>query len=290
MHLWRVHHVSLNATGPFQVLFEVRKGSGSSWGGFSVDDINLSETRCPDFTMQFDHFESLLEKSDLGTNIYGPQLYSTGGYSYSVGITLMNDHFGLFVQLLSGENDEHLEWPCPQRQVTFTMVDQSANIQQHMSKQRSITSDRSVSPADGKPLSPLLSIKLRPHVHLFFLFVGSFNWDNPRKVGIPYTDENNVTIYAGPLLGFEYFSSKTEIKRREFVKGGSAVFTFMFDGRLMKNSLAWNMVALLETVIFHHLFPDLTPLVNGSELPCPRRPSPRVPPHPPPDRTSPCLR
>lgn len=88
---------------------------------------------------------------------------------------------------------------------------------------------------------------------MLFLFAGSYYWDNPRKVGIPFQDENNVTVYAGPLLGFEYFSSKTEMKRREFVKGGSAVFTFLFDGRLRKNSLAWNMAALLEAVIIRHL-------------------------------------
>lgn len=157
MAVWRIHHVPLNATRPFQLVFELRKGSGSSWGGFSIDDISLSESRCPDFTMQFDGFEGLLESSSVGTNIYSPQLYSAGGYSYSVGITLMNQQFGLFVQLLSGENDEHLEWPCPQRQITFAMVDQNADVQQHMSKQWSITSDLSVSPADGKQLNQPLT-------------------------------------------------------------------------------------------------------------------------------------
>lgn len=72
---------------------------------------------------------------------------------------------------------------------------------------------------------------------MYFLYVGSYVWDNPRKVGNPYTDANNVTIYVGRLLGFGYFSSLTEIKDREFVKGGSTVFTFKFDGRLMKTVL-----------------------------------------------------
>ncbi|KAK1906790.1 Meprin A subunit beta [Dissostichus eleginoides] len=36
---WKLHHVSLNATKHFQVEFEVRKGAGSSTGGFSIDDI-----------------------------------------------------------------------------------------------------------------------------------------------------------------------------------------------------------------------------------------------------------
>uniref|UniRef100_H3CLP7 Metalloendopeptidase n=1 Tax=Tetraodon nigroviridis TaxID=99883 RepID=H3CLP7_TETNG len=217
--LWRIHHVSLNATKPFQVVFEVRKGAGNSSGGFSIDDINLSETRCPDFTMQFDHFEALIQTSKINTAIYSPRLYSPGGYAYRVGILLQAPSFALFVQLLSGENDERLEWPCPRRQVTSTMLDQSSNIQQHMSKQRSFTSDLSTSTA------------------------GSYLWDNPRKIGNPFTDKNNETIYGGPWLSFGHFSSLTEIREREFVKGGSTVFTFKFD--------------------------DLTPLVNGSNLPCP---------------------
>lgn len=148
--LWRIHHVSLNATKPFQVVFEVRKGAGNSSGGFSIDDINLSETRCPDFTMQFDHFEALIQTSKINTAIYSPRLYSPGGYAYRVGILLQAPSFALFVQLLSGENDERLEWPCPRRQVTLTMLDQSSNIQQHMSKQRSFTSDLSTSTVNGK--------------------------------------------------------------------------------------------------------------------------------------------
>lgn len=130
------------------MVFEVRKGSGSSSGGFSIDDINLSETRCPDFTMQIDNFESVVQTSKFNTAVYSPQLYSAGGYSYRVGILLKTSYFGLFVQLMSGENDERLEWPCPQRQIIFTMLDQNSNIQQHMSKQRSITSDLTIS--DGK--------------------------------------------------------------------------------------------------------------------------------------------
>lgn len=141
---WRLKHVSLQATKHFQVVFEARKGYGSSPGGFSIDDINLSETECPHFTMQFDEFEKLLNNSDYGNNIYSPRLYSRGGYSYGVGISLFKTYFGLYVQLLSGKYDDQLVWPCPHRQVTFQMTDQNPNLQLQMSKQRSITSDLSV--------------------------------------------------------------------------------------------------------------------------------------------------
>lgn len=147
---WQLQHVSLNATKHFQVVFEAHKGYGSSSGGYSIDDINLSETECPHFTMQFDEFEKLLNNSNRGTNIFSPRLYSRGGYSYGVGITLQKTYFGLFVQLLSGMYDDQLEWPCLHRQATFQMVDQNPNIQRQMSKQRSITSDQSVDSGNGK--------------------------------------------------------------------------------------------------------------------------------------------
>lgn len=164
---WHIQLVSLNATKPFQVVFEVRKGAGNSSGGFSIDDINLSETRCPDFTMQFDNFETLVQTSNYSTAIYSPRLYSTGGYAYNVGILLLAPHFGIFVQLLSGENDDRLEWPCPQRQVTFTMLDQSFSIQQRMSKQRSITSDLSRT-VNGKRGEQLFIHSIPPHLLLMF--------------------------------------------------------------------------------------------------------------------------
>uniref|UniRef100_UPI0037E7DB0C meprin A subunit beta-like isoform X2 n=1 Tax=Semicossyphus pulcher TaxID=241346 RepID=UPI0037E7DB0C len=215
---WQLKHVSLNATKHFQVEFEARKGAGTSKGGFSIDDINLSEIECPHVTMQFDDFEKLLNTSAWGTILYSPRQYSSGGYAYAVGIGLYKTFFGLFVQLSSGVNDDELEWPVPQRQVTFQMVDQNPNIQLQMSKQRSITSDLSVSST------------------------GAFNWGNPRGNGT--VDENDETVYAGPLLGRFSFASLEDMKSRQYLKGGSAVFVFSFQ--------------------------DLTPLVNGSTLPCPK--------------------
>ncbi|XP_036928736.1 meprin A subunit beta-like isoform X1 [Acanthopagrus latus] len=217
---WQLHHVSLNATKHFQVEFEARKGAGSSSGGFSIDDINLSEVECPHVTMQFDDFEKLLNTSKYGTTILSPRQYSTGGYAYRVGIKLSKTFVGIFVQLLSGKNDKQLQWPCPQRQVTFQMLDQTPNIQQHMSKQRSITTDLST------------------------ISNGAFRWGNPRDVGTPFVDENNETIFAGPASGRNFFTDLEEMRSRQFIKGGSVVFAFSFH--------------------------DLTPLLKGSVLPCPK--------------------
>ncbi|XP_059195081.1 meprin A subunit beta-like [Centropristis striata] len=219
---WQLQHVSLNATKHFQVVFEVRKGPGKSSGGFSIDDINLSETECPHVTMQFDNFVELVKTSAFGHNIYSDRHYSSGGYAYAVGISLYRSYVGLFVQLLSGQYDDELEWPVPHRQVTFQMLDQTANLQMQMSKQRSIVSDRT-NTSNGK-----------------------FLWGNPHDTGSPYVDVNNETIFAGPLIGKRYFAYMEEIGYDHFLKGGSAIFTFSFQ--------------------------DLTPLVDGHVLPCPRVP------------------
>lgn len=138
---WQIVQTSLNATKLYQVVFEVRKGNGTSGGGFSLDDINLSATECPQFTAQLNNFEKLLNNTVSGSYINGPRLYSKGGYSYRFGVTLYKTSFALHVQLLSGKYDDELEWPCPRRQVTFQMLDQHPNLQTQMSKERSFTSD-----------------------------------------------------------------------------------------------------------------------------------------------------
>lgn len=119
----------------------MRKGNGTSEGGFSIDDINLSGTECPHFTMQLNNFERLLNESNFGHSVYSPRLYSREGYSYRVGTLLYKTYFGLYIQLLSGKNDGNLEWPIPRRQVTVQMVDQQPDLRERMSKERSFTSD-----------------------------------------------------------------------------------------------------------------------------------------------------
>uniref|UniRef100_A0A8C5DZR3 Metalloendopeptidase n=1 Tax=Gouania willdenowi TaxID=441366 RepID=A0A8C5DZR3_GOUWI len=216
---WKLHHVSLNAMKHFQVEFEVLKGTGSSTGGFSIDDINLSDTECPHVTMQIDDLKKRLESEKRGTTLYSPRQYSPDGYAYRVAVRLYRLHFGLFVQLVSGDNDDKLVWPCPYRQVTFKMLDQNPNIQLQMSKQRSITSDPEAVDDDGLYL-----------------------WDNPRKYGTTFLDENNKEAFAGPLLGKKHFGEKDDLAFQDYAKG-STIFTFSFQ--------------------------DINPLFEETELPCP---------------------
>ncbi|XP_019220676.1 meprin A subunit beta-like isoform X3 [Oreochromis niloticus] len=217
---WTLHHVPLNATKQFQVEFEVRKGAGNSTGGFSIDDINLSELECPDGTWQINNFERLLNTTDTPALIYSPRQYSSEGYAYRVALNPRQTDFGVYVQLVSGVYDDQLKWPCPQRQFTVQMVDQNPNIQLQMSRQISITTDPNL------------------------LYNGVLIWGKPREVGSQIVDKNNEIIYVNTLYGYKNFASLEDIQSRDYLKGESAIFIFNLQ--------------------------DLTPLLNGSSLPCPQ--------------------
>lgn len=240
---WQIRHASLNATKPYQVVFEVRKGNGTSGGGFSLDDINLSETQCPQVTGQINNFVKLLNDAVNGSFGHSQRLYSKGGYSYRFGIILFKTFFALYVQLLSGKFDDQLEWPLPRRQVTFQMIDQHPNLQAQMSKEISITSDLATF-NNGTFLMNMRKCEVftSAYRHIYFLVIhllcpicfpctGSRLWDDPRIVGTPFQDEDNQTSYEGPRIGILRFANLEEMKYLSFLKGGSVVVTFNFEGR-----------------------------------------------------------
>ncbi|KAJ8388855.1 hypothetical protein AAFF_G00126110 [Aldrovandia affinis] len=135
---WQLLHVPLNATKMFQVEFEGQKGEGNSSGGISVDDINLSETECPHETWQIRNVEQLIAS---GTLLFSPRYYSRDGYGYQSVVYFSPMYIFTSIRLVSGENDDQLEWPCPWRQITTLMLDQNPDIQQRMSWQWSFTTD-----------------------------------------------------------------------------------------------------------------------------------------------------
>ncbi|XP_024917229.1 meprin A subunit beta-like isoform X3 [Cynoglossus semilaevis] len=201
---WQVHHVPLNATTDFQVEFEVRKGGGFSSGGFSIDDVNLSETGCPHVTLQLNNIEKLLNASDSET-IFSPRQYSKDGYAYRFAVVLSVSYIGLGVQLVSGKYDNQLQWPSLHKQVTLQMVDQTPNPRMQMSMRRSFTSDPVTDTSEG-----------------------SRWYENPREVGEQYVDKNNETSYGGLVYGRSSFADLDTMKTRDFIKGGNAVFTLSF--------------------------------------------------------------
>ncbi|XP_027142006.1 meprin A subunit beta isoform X2 [Larimichthys crocea] len=212
---WQFHKVPLNASKSFQVVFEVRKGNKESSGGFSIDDINLSESECPHYVWQINNFERILTSSNKGY-LYSPRGYSAGGYSYQIVIALRKTYFGVYFRLVSDDSDSTLEWPCPWRQVTVIMLDKNPHIQKQMSKQISLSTDPS-----------------------FFAF------ENPRILG-KHIESNGESLYVNPSFGMKTFLSLEQIRSRDYLKGGTAVFFFSMR--------------------------DISSLQESNTLPCPKHP------------------
>ncbi|XP_067305953.1 meprin A subunit beta-like [Pseudorasbora parva] len=197
---WKLHHVPLNANKTFQVVFEGRKGAGNSSGGFSVDDINISETECP-HTWQIRNFST--EKS---STYYSPLYYSSDGYRFQSSLEVYQHFLVMYVRLVSGEYDDQLQWPCPWRQITFQMLDQNPHIQKRMSLEQSITTDPASVSSNG-----------------------IYYWDNPRKNGTQVTI-GNETVYVDIFSFYTYRIIKADLTRREFIKGGDIIFLFSMQG------------------------------------------------------------
>ncbi|XP_044215019.1 meprin A subunit beta-like [Thunnus albacares] len=193
---WQYYRVPLNAAKPFQVVFEVHNGNEDSSGGFSIDDINLSESECPHNIWQVENFERLLTTTDYNSYLYSPRVYSPEGYAYQMVIALRETFFGVYFRLVSGDYDSTLEWPCPWRQLTFIMLDKNPHIQQQMSKQITLTTDPS-----------------------------NTTFDNPRTVGRRIR-MNEESVYVNPAYGLKSFLSLEQVRSQDFLKGGTAVFLF----------------------------------------------------------------
>nr|XP_019948367.1 PREDICTED: meprin A subunit beta-like [Paralichthys olivaceus] len=207
---WQLHHIPLNATRPFQVEFEVRKGAGNSSGGFSVDDVNLFEAKCPHHVWHISNFDHFLINSSIGTSLLSPRFLTRQGYGLQLLLYLYPDHFGVFFRLVSTDYNEQLQWPCARRQMTVSLLDQSHHVQQRMSKQISITtnSERTFSGENGETFQ---------------------YWDNPRKVGHLINETNGESYYAGPNLGYRTFLSFDAFWSGNFIKGGSVFILLNFD-------------------------------------------------------------
>ncbi|XP_051999433.1 meprin A subunit beta-like [Xyrauchen texanus] len=196
---WQLHHVPLNANKAFQVEFEARRGAGNSIGGFSLDDINVSETECPQI-WQIRDFEMLWNNTNPGKYIYSPLFYSRDGYRYQIFLGLSVNCIGIYVRLVSGAFDNQLQWPFSWRQVTFQVLDQNPHIQKRMSYEQSLIADPTAS-------------------------YSSDCWGNPQKTGTQ-TVIGNETVYVNSALGFGKLLCKDDFTKREFFKGGDIILLF----------------------------------------------------------------
>uniref|UniRef100_A0A8D0GKH6 Meprin A subunit n=1 Tax=Sphenodon punctatus TaxID=8508 RepID=A0A8D0GKH6_SPHPU len=203
---WQLYYVSLNVRNKFRVVFEGVKGSSTSNGGLSIDDINLSETRCPHHVWHIRNFTQLLNESPAGKTgtIYSSPFYSAKGYAFQIGLDVNGTdsnpfNLAIYFHLISGANDDQLQWPCAWQQATMVLLDQNPDIRQRMANQRSVTTD---------PQKLMESS-------------ASYFWDRPDKVGSPAVFANGTRFTRGPGTGTSSFLTHQRLRSRDFIKGDS---------------------------------------------------------------------
>ncbi|XP_059196309.1 meprin A subunit beta-like isoform X2 [Centropristis striata] len=207
MGSWELHNINLNVTQKARVVFEGVRGNSTSKGGFSLDDINLSSTTCPQHVWRIRNITHLMATTPVGVKTYSPPFLSPSGYSFQVGIYLngRSDHPGymaIYFHLTSGPNDHNLEWPCVWKQATMALMDQQSDIRQQMNMHHMVTTDPDKTCSDG--------------IELY--------WDDPREVGSKITASDGTYYYRGPGNGKKKFISHSGLKSRKFIKGDDAFF------------------------------------------------------------------
>ncbi|XP_067283806.1 meprin A subunit beta-like [Pseudorasbora parva] len=209
---WKLHHVPLNANKSFQVVFEGRKGAGNSSGGFSLDDINISETECP-IAWQLRDTEKNLKN---GLDLFSPLYYSSDGYRFGALLSVSENELLIYVYLVSGANDKQLEWPCPWRQITVQILDQNPHIQKRMSYEQSITTDPNM-PLNGNDYYADIEDQFE-----------RYYWNNPRIIGRQTNRDGEPVFWGGFHSGMASLKllTKADLTRREFIKGGDIIFLF----------------------------------------------------------------
>ncbi|NWI21207.1 MEP1B protein, partial [Crypturellus soui] len=236
---WQLHHVSLNVTSKFRVVFQGVRGIGLSDGGLSIDDINLSETQCPHHTWHIRNFTHLLNTSPAGRTgkIYSPPFYSSEGYAFQVGLYINGTedspfNLAIYLHLISGANDDRLQWPCAWLQGTMILLDQHPDIRQRMSNQRSVTTDPLQQPIPGS--------------------TSNYTWDRPDKVGSTAYFPNGTAFKRGPGSGTNAFLTHQRLRSRDFIKEDGVFILLTIEG--MNTLMA--AVVVCNTINTHYRCPD----------------------------------
>lgn len=131
----------------FRVVFEGTKlGAGTSAGGLSLDDINLSETTCPEHVWRVKNFSHVMDSTPPDTAIYSSPFTSKEGYTFQMALYPSGKagypgELSAYAHLVSRPGDTGQTWPCPWKQMTMMLMDQNPHIQKRMSNQRSVTTD-----------------------------------------------------------------------------------------------------------------------------------------------------
>ncbi|XP_018525307.1 meprin A subunit beta [Lates calcarifer] len=207
MGSWELYSVNLNVAQKARVVFEGVRGKSPSKGGFSLDDINLSSTKCPQHIWRIRNITALMATTPVGSKQYSPRFLSPAGYSFQVGVYLNGrsdrpGYMAIYFHLTSGPNDHKLKWPCPWQQATMALMDQQSDIRQQMNMHRMVTTDPEKMSSDGK----------------------EYYWDDPSKVGSKVTASDGSYYYRGPGTGTSSFITHSRLRSRKFIKGDDAFF------------------------------------------------------------------
>lgn len=250
----------------FRYAFQAVRGDPSaSAGGIYIDDVSLSETRCPNAVWRIQNFSKIMETATNDTVLYSPHFYSPEGYAYGVQVVPLStytdytgNYTGLYFHLASGENDAVLQWPAINRQATLVVMDQDPDIKLRMSTARSLTTDMRSEflPSENKKKNrhitrnangcTIVATTWPPiKIHLIYLFYskwgkacrsalcplasdGKLLWDNPSKVG---TYDSSCGCYRGPRLGWRNFVKHFDLRRRNYLKNDDLIIFIDFEGK-----------------------------------------------------------
>uniref|UniRef100_A0A8C1RXW3 Metalloendopeptidase n=1 Tax=Cyprinus carpio TaxID=7962 RepID=A0A8C1RXW3_CYPCA len=212
---WELYHVTLDVSDKFRVVFEGVKGRKPSKGGLSLDDLNLSETKCPQYTWRIRDFTRLLATTPAGSETYSPRFLSPDGYSFQIGLNINGlkdspNKIAVYFHLTSGPKDDNLQWPCPWRQASMELMDQNPDIQHRMNNIKMITTDPNETSTD-------------------YMGKVKYLWDNPKKVGSLVTDANGSKYFRGPSSGTSNYITHDRLKSRSFIKGDDVIFLLSLE-------------------------------------------------------------
>ncbi|KAM9354897.1 meprin A subunit alpha-like [Pholidichthys leucotaenia] len=208
-HTWKIAHVQIEVGVKFRYVFQAEHSEAvASPGGIYIDDISLTETRCPNAVWRIQNFSKIIEKANIYTFIDSPRFYSPEGYGYGARIYPLSTYSdytgkytGIYFHLYSGENDRVLQWPAVNRQATLVVMDQDPDITLRMSTARSLTTDYRESN-------------------------GQLIWDNPSKVG---TYDSSCKCYKGTSLGWSSFIKHFDLRRRNYLKNDDLIIFIDFE-------------------------------------------------------------
>ncbi|KAM6964983.1 meprin A subunit alpha-like [Aplochiton taeniatus] len=207
-HSWKIAHVPLKMYERFRYAFQgIRGDPANSAGGILVDDVTLAETRCPSATWRIKDFTRYMETYGVGEYIQSPRFYSPEGYAFGIQLlpnSYYSGYIGAFFHLSTGENDQVMQWPAGNRQVTITVMDQDADVRLRQSFSYSFTT----SPTHKIPDSNVLY------------------WDNPSKMG---TYDPSCDCYHGWTWGWNGYFSHYDLKRRSYLKNDDLILLIDFE-------------------------------------------------------------